>query len=506
MTFKSSYPPYDPTDKKGFSYETVIKRWPIIITGVVDTLHKACHKLSLELQIEGQDEDKKAEILNKIEEGKAVIEKVSKLKYEMARDRALEPIPEDGEVHVEIYNTELEELKRDKRNTWFTAPWLYAEYNPFILNRWTDKLTDISTGAICEAGPLFDLVPILILLVRYRLLRSFLNQTTFWNTFDPFRDQKLETFRLSGKSILQIASTIHELGESAGLKEEPEKLAILFNEMIQMGNATDLSLLTHLSHDDIQKLQTVEKEARSARSKFILRDDEEPVWKHLEGQKDARIDFVLDNSGFELFTDLVFADFLVTYTPYVSKVVFHPKLIPWFVSDVTPTDFKETFELLSSPSKFFAPELISENANSVAHLEEMVGRWRKYLDQGVFSLSVPIDTPLGGNAPGSEKAAFWTTAKPYWDMETEGSEVFEDLKDSGLVVFKVLGDLNYRKLTGDVRWPAWTPFEEALGPLAGAFPLLSLRTNKADVIVGVDKAVSEEFDSSMGNKWRVDGR
>lgn len=44
-----------------------------------------------------------------------------------------------------------------------------------------------------------------------------------------------------------------------------------------------------------------------------------------------------------------------------------------------------------------------------------------------------------------------------------------------------------------------------LGPLSGCFPLLSLRTNKADVVVGVDKGVAERLDSS-GEKWRVDGR
>lgn len=42
-------------------------------------------------------------------------------------DMVFRPIPEDGEAQVELYNTELEELKQDKRNTWFTAPWLYAE-------------------------------------------------------------------------------------------------------------------------------------------------------------------------------------------------------------------------------------------------------------------------------------------------------------------------------------------------------------------------------------------
>ena len=34
-------------------------------------------------------------------------------------------------------------------------------------------------------------------------------------------------------------------------------------------------------------------------------------------------------AGFELFTDLVFADFLVTYTPYASSVVFqYVRVIP----------------------------------------------------------------------------------------------------------------------------------------------------------------------------------
>lgn len=44
-----------------------------------------------------------------------------------------------------------------------------------------------------------------------------------------------------------------------------------------------------------------------------------------------------------------------------------------------------------------------------------------------------------------------------------------------------------------------------LGDLAGSFPLLSLRTNKADVVVGVDRDVAERLDQS-GEKWRVDGR
>ena len=35
--------------------------------------------------------------------------------------------------------------------------------------------------------------------------------------------------------------------------------------------------------------------------------------------------------------------------------------------------------------------------------------------------------------------------------------------------------------------------------------MLSLRTNKADVVVGVNKEVAEKLDES-GEKWRVEGR
>ncbi|KAL5498118.1 HRT2_2 [Sanghuangporus vaninii] len=64
---------------------------------------------------------------------------------------------------------------------------------------------------------------------------------------------------------------------------------------------------------------------------------------------------------------------------------------------------------------------------------------------------------------------------------------------------------SYRKLTGDVKWPASTPVAEAIGPLAGAFPILSLRTSKADVVVGVDQAKADALDAS-GEKWRVNGK
>ncbi|KAF7304939.1 hypothetical protein MKEN_01208200 [Mycena kentingensis (nom. inval.)] len=463
MTFEPPAP-YDPTDPNGFSYTTVVKRWPVIITGVIDRMHRLSHDLYLELNETADQSPEKSLGLKKIEEAKEIIAQISRLKYEMGRDHAMDPIPSDGEP-AEMYNAELERLAAASANTWFTAPWLFAE---------------------CYL---------------YRLLRSYFLQTTQWTAFDPFLSQKEETFQHSGKAISQIALSMHELeAEHEKVALDAAKQVVLFKEMIQMclwGNATDLSLLTHLSSADIDHLQTVGKDAQNARKEFILRDDQDAVWKHISSIQQGRVDFVLDNSGFELFTDLVFADFLVTYTPHVSKVVFHPKLIPWFVSDVTPPDFSSTI------SSLLRPEFLSLEPEEQARLGSLVKRWDRYVQDGVFSLSVPLDTPLGGGSAATEQARFWTEPAPYWNMETLAPGLWQTLKGSDLVIFK--GDLNYRKLTGDVKWPPSTEFASAVGPLAGSFPILSLRTNKADVVVGVPKEVAEKHDAE-GISWRVDGR
>jgi hypothetical protein len=43
------------------------------------------------------------------------------------------------------------------------------------------------------------------------------------------------------------------------------------------------------------------------------------------------------------------------------------------------------------------------------------------------------------------------------------------------------------------------------GPLARSFPLLSLRTSKADVVVGIPRSVAEALDE-RDEKWRTNGR
>ena len=63
-----------------------------------------------------------------------------------------------------------------------------------------------------------------------------------------------------------------------------------------------------MSHDDIQRLQARTKDEAAD---YILRDDLPLAWSVLSHLQGGRVDFVLDNAGFELYTDLVFADWLL---------------------------------------------------------------------------------------------------------------------------------------------------------------------------------------------------
>lgn len=63
------------------------------------------------------------------------------------------------------------------------------------------------------------------------------------------------------------------------------------------GNATDLSLLTDLKYEDLQKLQAVGSAAQAEQAEKILRNDLPKVWELLKTLKDGRVHIVMDNGG-----------------------------------------------------------------------------------------------------------------------------------------------------------------------------------------------------------------
>jgi damage-control phosphatase, subfamily III len=79
------------------SFETVAKRWPIIITNIISHVHELIHDMTMESRKLTESGSPDGEALEhakvlggKIEEGREVISKCSRLKHRMARDQSLE--------------------------------------------------------------------------------------------------------------------------------------------------------------------------------------------------------------------------------------------------------------------------------------------------------------------------------------------------------------------------------------------------------------------------------
>ena len=74
----------------GCSFETVLKRWPIILTGIIDNIYCRNHDFGLSLDTKTAEEA--AVLEEQIAEGKKIISQIGEVKYDMARDR---PLPYD---------------------------------------------------------------------------------------------------------------------------------------------------------------------------------------------------------------------------------------------------------------------------------------------------------------------------------------------------------------------------------------------------------------------------
>ena len=241
---------------------------------------------------------------------------------------------------------------------------------------------------------------------------------------------------------------VQKLENNKGQATDEESDRLLFMEVCEIclwGNATDLSLLTSLSYEDIQKLQG--SEARKASEKNILVNDLPAAYDLLlkakkEGKKERRVDIVLDNAGFELYVDLILAGYLLS-AGLATVVVLHPKSMPWFVSDVVPGDFAALLNALANPRHFYETPSEDDHLQDKipAPLSDAEADELSYLFQEWSRLHSEGQLMLRPNR-------FWTHPGSYWRLPHVEKELLEDLKTSELVVFK--GDLNYRKLTGDV--------------------------------------------------------
>ncbi len=181
-----------------------------------------------------------------------------------------------------------------------------------------------------------------------------------------------------------------------------------------------------------------------------------------------RVDFLVDNAGYEVVCDLALADLLLS-RGLVDAVHFHLKAHPTFVSDALAADVQQSADFL---------------ANEADPATSAFGkRLQHSLQTGQMVL---------------QEEFFWNSPLPTWEMPLA---IFNDLAQAALVFSK--GDANYRRLIGDLRWVETTPFSS----ITAYFPtrLAALRTAKSQVISGLVEGQLERL-AQADPGWRTNGK
>nr|XP_014424997.1 protein-glutamate O-methyltransferase isoform X2 [Pelodiscus sinensis]XP_025036420.1 protein-glutamate O-methyltransferase isoform X2 [Pelodiscus sinensis] len=311
----------------------------------------------------------------------------------------------------------------------------------------------------------------------YRRIHEALLQNPPIDDYDVFKEIKFHSFFESQQAIIALCTYLQELRKNIEDLDE-KQLQREFFKLLQVslwGNKCDLSISA--SEDNSQKVNSLE--LLDDLKHFILVDDMESIWSLLINIKKrrtpkevTRIDIVLDNAGFELITDLVLADFLLS-SKLVTEIHFHGKCIPWYVSDTTKHDFNWTIKQLQSANNRW--------------MSKCGITWEGSIRKGVMVYHDHI---------------FWTLPHEFCSMAQVATDLYTELQKSNLIIFK--GDLNYRKLTGDRKWEFTVPFHQALNKFHPA-PLCSLRTLKSDVQVGLKLGQGEQLVTSEPD-WMITGK
>jgi len=273
-----------------------------------------------------------------------------------------------------------------------------------------------------------------------------------WQAFDPYAAIKQTEWEAEAapKSV------------NAALQDLPPDLEAGFESMLHAslwGNRTDLSYNVAAHVGGAARLE-------DERANLLV-DDSARIWEFLQAQPRHRLGIITDNVGTELLMDLALVDLLLREN-LVGQIVLHLKPQPYFVSDAMPSDVEEGLKALA---------LGGQAAQALGD------RVRMHLESGHLQLYT-----------------HWCYATSLFYFQLPG-DLRAELAGTDLVFLK--GDVNYRRLVGDLHWPSTTPFDRATAYFPT--PVVSLRTMKAELIVGLRPGQAERL-QGQDPRWMVNGR
>jgi len=409
-----------------FPWVTLAKRMPVIATQVVNEVHL----LLSEIVKDRPTTDASVEEPKEVKDARKSLEDLSRLKYEMQTNKVITDINDGGSDQKEWNEyIALHRIERSKPELhWFESSWLLAE---------------------CY---------------MYRRISSALMGSTLMASFDPFEASKKNSYHASMVSITGLGEFI-----TCALNvqsDDQTHLKSTFAALVQFalwGNKSDLSLHTTMDSEMVKRLQVDSSNKVAELKENILCDHTEQLWKRLcdvKTKSDAvRVDIVLDNAGFELFTDLCLAHWLITKN-FAATIHFHTKVCPWFVSDTSNADFKWVVAELQQ--------------SSTACLKDLGIQFQSHLDNSRWVL---------------KSNPFWTYPHEFPLIAQNAPQLKADMDTAHLILLK--GDLNYRKLLSDRAWQHDADFSVVTNGFSNT-SYCSLRTLKANLVCGLNREVADQ--------------
>ncbi|MET9502585.1 damage-control phosphatase ARMT1 family protein [Streptomyces sp. NPDC006622] len=272
-----------------------------------------------------------------------------------------------------------------------------------------------------------------------------------WQGLDPFRP-----FKLAELDAPETDEELAALDELEGRPVRERAQALLHGSL--WGNRADLGF----------RLSDAGAEDRAAVPALVA-DDSGTLWALLASPRtaDGTLCLVADNAGRELIPDLLLAAHLLAHKR-VGRVVLHVKPYPYYVSDATTADVVDALRRLTA-----APGAAAGYGRRL---------WSAMTDGTLTVRAHP----------------FAAAPLPYERMP---DELRAEFADSAVTIVK--GDLNYRRLVGDRRWPPTTPFPDVTAYFPG--PVVALRTLKSEVITGLSADTEAELTAAEGQSWRTGG-
>jgi hypothetical protein len=270
-----------------------------------------------------------------------------------------------------------------------------------------------------------------------------------WRCIDPF--QSMKGAELETNAVGAYVEEIRQLSELTDREA--------FNALIRaalLGNRADLGF--RMGSPQL---------ANSGEEFDLIQDDTEMIWQCIAAARHPRIVILADNAGLEILADLLLADLLI-HRCRCSTVTLHLKSLPYYVSDATLVDVLDALRRLGQGG---------------IEAQEVCGRIRSHARTGRLTFRTH---------------EFYCRPECYWMVP---SDLRTEFAQADLVIAK--GDLNYRRLVGDVECDPTIPFKDACGYFPSS--VAALRTLKSEVVLGIPAEVVSRLDATW-EKWRTNGK